>query len=121
MSEDLGIFLEDLLDYLNGQEAIVVKLKAQIQKLVGSQNQEQKRTWNWDPQKIAWNKAQGTKGEYERTEDVNSLDFKSMLKDLAEHKGTLMREGFFYWTFENGSTVGRKKREVKAEIGRAHV
>lgn len=68
------------------------------------------RTWNWSPEKISWAKAQGTKGEYERSEDVNSLDFKSMLKDLAEHKGTLTRDNVFYWVFKNGSVVGRKQK-----------
>jgi hypothetical protein len=42
MSEDLGIFLEDLLDFLNGQEATIVKLKTQIRKLIGSQAPAQK-------------------------------------------------------------------------------
>ena len=110
MSEDLTVFLEDLLDYLNGQEAILVKLKVQIEKLTGPQ----KKSWTWDSSKIVWSKASGSKGEYERSEDVDSLDFKSMLKDLAGHNGSLVRDGVFYWVFQNGSTVGRKKRGVKA-------
>lgn len=79
-----------------------------------SQRQEEKRVWNWNPQQITWAKAEGFKGQYERSEDLNSLDFKAMLKDLAEHKGSLTRDGIFYWTFQNGSTVGRKKLEEKA-------
>ena len=106
MSEDLRIFLEDLLDFLNAQESSIVKLKAQISKLIG----ESKKAWSWIPERIRWEKAQGSKGEYERSEDVNSLDFKNLLKDLAEHRGSLARDGFFYWTFQNGATVGRKKK-----------
>jgi hypothetical protein len=106
MSEDLKLFLEDLTDFLNGQEASLVKLRVQIGKLLGAQE----KVWTWDCTKIAWSKASGAKGEYERSEDVNSLDFKSMLKDLAAHAGSLVRDGVFYWTFQNGSTVGRKKR-----------
>jgi len=64
----------------------------------------------WDPAKINWTETQGTSGPYQRSEDVNSLDFKEMLKDLTAHNGKLSREGYFYWTFKNGSTVGRKKR-----------
>jgi len=109
MTEDLTVFLEDLVDFLNGQEASLVKLRVQIEKLTGPQ----KKAWTWEPSKISWNKSQGTKGEYERSEDVNSLDFKAMLKDLAAHNGSLIRDCIFYWTFQNGSTVGRKKREVK--------
>lgn len=63
----------------------------------------------WNPEKIKWNIADGTRGPYERSEDVNSIDFKEMLKDLAAHNGKLGRDGYFYWTFQNGSTVGRKK------------
>jgi len=70
-------------------------------------------SFNWNPNAIRWEKAQGFKGEYERSEDLNSLDFKNLLKDLAAHQGKLSRNGMFYWVFQNGSVVGRKKREVK--------
>ena len=36
-SEDLKIFLEDFCDFLNGLEASCVKLRKQIEKLVGSE------------------------------------------------------------------------------------
>ena len=64
----------------------------------------------WDPQKIKWATAQGTRGQYERAEDVNNLEFKAMLKDLAAHKGKLLRGGFFYWIFQDDCTIGRKRR-----------
>jgi hypothetical protein len=102
--EDLDIILDDLSDFLNGLEALCVKMRSQIQKL------EESRLWTWEPSKIAWSKAQGSKGEYERSEDVNSINFKNLLIDLAEHKGSLIREGWFYWTFKNGSVVGRKRK-----------
>ena len=38
---------------------------------------------SWDPEKIKWTQA---------------------------HKGRLTRDGMFYWVFQNGTTVGRKKR-----------
>ena len=66
---------------------------------------------SWNPDKIKWTEAQGSSGTYERSEDVSSLDFKEMLKDLAAHDGKLNRDGSFYWTFQNGATVGRKKRK----------
>ncbi|MEM4481075.1 MAG: hypothetical protein QXG58_07585 [Candidatus Bathyarchaeia archaeon] len=64
----------------------------------------------WNPEKIRWEPAEGQSGPYERSEDVNNPEFQAMLKDLARHKGKLTRNGWFYWTFKNGSTVGRKKR-----------
>jgi hypothetical protein len=106
LEEDLANFIEDFLDMLNGMEASIVKMKQQIVKLVGVAK------FQWNPDKIKWEKAEGQKGEFERSEDVNNPEFKAMLKDLAQHNGRLSREGFFYWVYKNGSTVGRKKRGV---------
>jgi len=66
---------------------------------------------SWNPSKIKWENAEGSAGPYERSEDVNNLDFKGMVKDLAERKGKLSHNGMFYWLFQNGTTVGRKKRK----------
>jgi hypothetical protein len=63
---------------------------------------------NYDVEKIAWTEAEGTSGPYQRSEDINSLDHKALLKDLAAHKRKFRRAGFFYWTFQNGYTIGRK-------------
>jgi len=109
--DDFSIFLEDFCDFLYSLEVSVVKMKMQIAKLVGVA--EEKRKWNWNPDAIEWVKAEGFKGNYERSEDVNNSEFKKMLKDLAEHNGKLTRDGVFYWVFKNGSTVGRKRREAK--------
>jgi len=68
---------------------------------------------SWDSGKVKWTEEEGFKGKYEKSEDVNNPEFKTMLKDLQQHKGRLTREGYFYWVFENGSTVGRKKMEKK--------
>lgn len=64
----------------------------------------------WDPAKIKWELREGSKGVYERSEDVNNLEFKKMLQDLGAHKGKLFRGGWFYWLFIDGSVVGRKQR-----------
>jgi len=111
-SEDLKILAEDLLDFLNGLEASIVKMKMQLNKLFGLEA-EAKAKFSWNPDKISWQETEGFKGRYEKSSDVNSLDFKELLKDLASHNGKLSRNGFFYWVFKNGSTIGRKKREGK--------
>jgi hypothetical protein len=80
--------------------------------LGGETLSEPQEPW-WSPAKIKWQGANGTSGPYERSEDVNSKDFKLMLKDLQAHNGKLTREGFFYWVFTNGSTVGRKLKKCK--------
>ncbi|MEM2912002.1 MAG: hypothetical protein QW146_05815 [Candidatus Bathyarchaeia archaeon] len=105
--EDFEIFLEDFCDFLDSLEASAAKMKQQIAKLMGV---GEKPKFSWNPDKIKWEKAQGVKGEFERSEDINNPEFKIMLKDLANHNGKLTRNGWFYWTFKNGSTVGRKKR-----------
>jgi len=121
--EDLAIFLEDFCDFLEGLEASIVKMKRQIVKLVGEaegkprvqipagSNPAEKLGWN--PDNIKWEKAEGAKGTFEKSEDINNPEFKAMLKDLASHNGRLTRNGFFYWVYKNGSTVGRKKRGAK--------
>jgi len=106
--EDFINFIEDFTDFLNGLEASIVKMRMQIEKLTGSEASPK-----WNPDKIKWEKTEGWKGEYERSEDVNNPEFKAMLKDLAQHGGKLTRNGLFYWVFKNSSIVGRKKREVK--------
>ena len=102
--------LEILVDFANALESACVNLKRYVAEL---KNIEDKPKWNWNPDKIAWSKAQGSKGEYERSEDANSLDFKNLLKDLSDHKGSLIREGWFYWSFPKNAVIGRKKK-VKA-------
>lgn len=72
---------------------------------------DQTKGSSWNPERIKWMQAEGSSGPYEKSEDVNSLDFKEMLKDLAAHSGKFFRDGYFYWTFQNGATVGRKKRK----------
>ncbi|MEM3628283.1 MAG: hypothetical protein QXE06_02830 [Candidatus Bathyarchaeia archaeon] len=108
--EDFEIFLEDFCDFLDSLEASFVKMKQQIAKLVGVSEDKVKLKFSWNPDKIKWEKTQGFRGEFERSEDVNNPEFKALLKDLAQHNGKLTRDGWFYWTFKNGSTVGRKKR-----------
>ena len=100
MSEKENQALLALTDFLNAVEAGIYAARQQI-KTVKSV---------WDPSKMNWNKAEGTKGPYERSDDKDNSEFKAMLNDLVAHSGRMNHEGYFYWTFQNGTTVGRKKR-----------
>ena len=102
LSEDK--IVDAVVDFANALESASVKLKMQFNE------KQEKREWTWNPNLIKWEKAQGSKGEFERSEDINNLQFKAMQKDLADHSGKLNREGMFYWTFQNGSMIGRKQR-----------
>ena len=98
--------IEVLFDFLDDVELALTNLRNRLARLKGVNE----RVWSWDPSKIKWEPAEGFRGEYERSEDFNNREFKKMVRDLARHGGKLTREGYFYWLFENGSTVGRKKR-----------
>jgi len=102
MSEEGNLALLAFTEFLNACEAGIAAAKRLIAQAKGVEE--------WDPCKIMWEEAEGSSGSYERSEDANNPEFKAMLKDLAVHGGKMMREGYFYWLFKNGSTVGRKKR-----------
>ena len=75
--------------------------------------EEKQVKWNWNPQAIKWVETEGFKGKYERypAEGVKvegNRDYWNLLKDLKAHGGKLSRNGYFYWIFKDGSTVGRK-------------
>ena len=100
MTEKEDIASIALLEFLNAVEAGIASARQRI---------KEAKT-GWDPDQIKWEEAQGSAGPYQRSEDTNNPEFKAMLKDLQAHSGRLTREGCFYWLFQNGKTVGRKKR-----------
>lgn len=65
----------------------------------------------YDMEKIPWQPAEGTSGPYEKSSDVDSLDFKNLLKDVQAHNGKMTVGPYFVWAFANGHTLGRKKRQ----------
>jgi len=81
-----------------------------IDEYVDSMAPKEVAGFTWNPDKIKWVMAEGTSGPYERSEDVNSIDFKELIKDLEVHNGKLSRNGFFYWKFVKSPIIGRKKR-----------
>jgi hypothetical protein len=103
-NEDLATIA--LLEFLNACEAGIAAAKNVIK-----ENKLGSTEPSWNPDKIKWATAEGSAGPYERSEDINNLGFKTLLKDLTAHQGKLTREGYFYWSFRNGYTVGRKKRQ----------
>ncbi len=104
-NNDADTAITALLEFLNAVETGIANAR-QILK-------EAKIGWN--PDQIKWEQAEGSSGPYQRSEDVNNTEFKAMLKDLQAHGGRLTREGWFYWVFQNGTTVGRKKRNQTAK------
>jgi len=104
MSEsDLAIDI--LTDFFDAVEAGIAQAR---QRLKEAKVEDKPK---WDPNQIKWVEAEGTHGKYERSEDVNNLDFKELMKDLEGRQGKLSRDGFFYWRFEKSAVIGRKKRK----------
>ena len=89
-----------LLEFLNAVEAGIISARQIIKQA----------KLGWDPNAIRWEEAQGSSGPYERSQDTNNQEFQIMLKDLKQHNGKLTRNGYFYWLFQDCTTVGRKKR-----------
>jgi hypothetical protein len=104
MNED-DIATTALIEFLNACEAGITVAKRLI-----AENKEVAQDGSWDPARIQWKLTEGNRGPYESSEDLNSPDFKHLVKQLAEHNDKLSRDGYFYWLFKNGSTVGRKRK-----------
>ncbi len=105
MSEE-DIASTALLEFLNACEAGITAARQLIANNKGVPQTDE----SWDPAKIQWIRTEGSKGPYERSEDTNSPDFKTLMKQLTQHNGKMSNKGYFYWLFQNGLTVGRKKR-----------
>lgn len=102
--------IEIVLNAANAVEAAAVDVKQRIAELTGVKEAAASEVeGSWNPEKISWTQQEGTKGPFEKSEDFNNPDHKEMVKDLAAHQGKLYRDGVFYWVFQNGSVVGRKK------------
>jgi len=63
----------------------------------------------FDASKIRWRRSEGPKGTFELSDDTGNPDHKALLKFLVELAGGAVNsEGFFYWVFPDGKTIGRK-------------
>jgi len=114
-SEDLKIFLEDFVDFLNAQESSIVKMRLQLEKLVGAVAPAPKGSPKlpFDVSKINWQDRENEKGKFQCSEDYNSLDHKALLAFLNEHVPSkcVQSEGWFYWIYPSGSKIGRKLKK----------
>lgn len=68
----------------------------------------------WNPSKIKFVQTEGVRGPYWRypaagQKAESTEDYRNMIQDLLNHNEKLTRDGFFYWLFSDGATVGRKK------------
>jgi len=111
VSEDLKIFLEDFMDLLNAQESSIVKMRMQLEKLLGATPKASPKL-PFDVSKIKWQDRENEKGKFQFSEDFDSVDHKALLKFLNEHTPgkCVTSEDWFYWVYREGSKIGRKLR-----------
>ena len=111
MSEDKKRELAEILaDFSTAIESACVSLKRNLNDLL---NMDEPKHF-WDPSKIAWEKASGSKGEYEKaTAEANkdNADFNNLVADLKMHGNKMRKGNYFIWLFEKTQelTIGRKK------------
>ena len=94
-----------LVDIRNGLQSCVEAIDEYLNFLSKSMLCE------WDPTQIKWIQIEGPRGLYEKAHSQNNEDFKAMLQDLKAHSGKLTRDNYFYWIFQDQTTIGRKKRQ----------
>jgi hypothetical protein len=99
--------MKALLEYLNACEVGIAAAKRVIIE------QKALEEYECDPERIHWTQKEGNKGIYERSEDSSNPDLKILVKDLEQHKGALSKNGYFYWIFQDGKTVGRKAKNTQ--------
>lgn len=116
MNKREELILSALEVFAEAVEGAAFTLKRTLREELGGVN-----GFKWEIKSIKWTKHEGEKGEYERSEDVNNLEFKALLKYLASRGGKLRHDKWFFWIFRNGSTVARKwlgSPNVRKEVHR---
>lgn len=110
MNEDFKLFLDDLLVYLEAQEAGIVQLRMQIKKLQGCDKPNVELPF--DASRIKWQDKQNVKGKFQMSEELDNPEHDKLVKYLNGHADKCAVSGdYFYWLYENGCNVGRKLRK----------
>jgi hypothetical protein len=99
----------------------LVKLRDAAQIIVDAANEQldqtarfdQREVYPYDPENFIWIRTEGQKGPYERypafqQKPTLTADYVNLLNDLRNHEGKMVRNGLFYWLWEDDQTIGRK-------------
>jgi len=103
-----------------------VKLRDAAQMIVDAANEQldqsspfdDKVVQPYDPNSLGWIRTEGQKGPYERypafqQKPTSTFDYNNLLIDLKNHDGKLVRNGLFYWLWDDEQTIGRKTFKTK--------
>lgn len=107
MTEKLD--LEQRVDLNEARIGIITKALSEMIHELGNIDQVElvNQDRPWTPEKINWKEANGASGPYEKATD--GVDYHLLVKDLKSSDGKFRKGGFFYWLFQRGDAVGRKK------------
>lgn len=107
------IFAEDILIWLDAQDAANQQLRMAIRKLT-AQDSDVRLTPRsivlpFHVDKITWVPRTGDKGPFELSNDESNPEHKALLEFLNEHAGgAMVSEGQYYWIMNDGKSIGRK-------------
>jgi hypothetical protein len=84
-------------------------LAESLNDFIDSQAPKEEKTATYNPEKILWQKTQGSRGEFEKAVEQDTPDYQQLIAHLEKCNGKLTKDGLFYWLFDDKKTVGRKK------------
>lgn len=107
--EEKRLSLEERMDLQDARIGIITKALSQMFHEMAALDDVElaQDTRPWDPAKINWKETEGGSGLYEKATD--GLDYDLLMKDLRAHNDKFRKGGYFYWVFQRGDAIGRKK------------
>lgn len=106
---DLKTFSMTVMCWLDAQDAANQQLRISIKKLVDVQLTPCSIKLPFNAERITWTAKVGNRGPFELSNNIENPDYLALLEFLKTHAdGALASEGFYYWVFTDGVTIGRK-------------
>ena len=104
-----------MLEFLTGLEQLIHETQNKILKEAGMPQCKSTITTQVNPvlggaavKPLRWTTFQGAKGPYEKTDSAENSEFDRLWRELEDHNGTLTKNAYFYWQFQDAVAIGRK-------------
>ena len=118
------LFAEDILLWLDAQDATNQALRMAIKKML-SQNTNVQLTPRsielpFHADRITWVPRTGGKGPFELSNDESNPEYRALFEFLREHAGgAMVSEGQYYWIMNDGKSLARKPSNQVQRRGRS--
>jgi len=112
---DFAVQLEDAGRRLRQAVAEVVGVEAPSKVAAASSKEAPQKPW--DPDRIRWAEAVSAAGRpYQRYPPESgkiesTADYHGLLSELKRRGGKMEFNGYFYWLFKDGATIGRRRSQ----------